>query len=192
MRIFIDMDGTIEKLYIPWIKRLNAHYGYDVQPEDVLEWDLGAVYSGLSDKQIMDELLDPTIWDEVEPMEGAAEVMQEFIAQGHELYIVTSSEYQTLPDKMDRLLFKRFPFLSWHQVVITDHKQLLDGDVLIDDGVHNLIGGNYIKILFDATYNRSFDAEGNGMIRARNWDEVRKIVQELDSEWVPSDVMPFT
>ena len=28
---------------------------------------------------------------------------------------------------------------------------------MIDDGIHNLIGGEYKKILFDAPYNRSFD-----------------------------------
>ena len=33
--------------------------------------------------------------------------------------------------------------LTWDQVIVTSRKQLIRGDVLIDDGIHNLEGGQY-------------------------------------------------
>ena len=81
---------------------------------------------------------------------------------------------------MGELLFRRFPFLSWNQLIITSRKQMIRGDVLIDDGVHNHLGGDYKKILVTAGHNRSYDAEANGMIRVRNWTEILDVIEKLD------------
>jgi 5'(3')-deoxyribonucleotidase len=83
---------------------------------------------------------------------------------------------------MDDLLFRWFPFISWDQVIITKRKQLIKGDVLIDDGIHNLEGGDYVKILMTAPHNRSYDAEGNGMIRVSSWKEIEKVISELEEQ----------
>lgn len=80
---------------------------------------------------------------------------------------------------MDDLLFRRFPFISWDQVIITSRKQLIKGDVLIDDGIHNLEGGDYIKILMTAPHNRDYDAEANGMIRVYNWKQIEEVINQL-------------
>ena len=98
------------------------------------------------------------------------------MAEGHEVYIVTATEPEHVEEKMNGLLFRYFPFLSWNQVIITGRKQLIRGDVLIDDGIHNLEGGEYKKILFTAPHNRYYDAEGNGMIRVSSWDEIVGII----------------
>ena len=58
--------------------------------------------------------------------------------------------------------------------------KLQRGDVLIDDGIHNLEGGDYMKILFSAPHNRNYDAEKNGMIRVRTWDEIVRIIDGMD------------
>lgn len=73
---------------------------------------------------------------------------------------------------MDSVLFRYFPMFTWNDVIITAHKQLINGDVLVDDGVHNLIGGSYKKLLMTAPHNREFDAESNGMTRVLNWSDV--------------------
>jgi 5'(3')-deoxyribonucleotidase len=71
------------------------------------------------------------------------------------------------------------PIPASDQLIITFHKQLLQGDVLIDDGVHNLEGGSYTKVLMTAPHNRSYDAEANGMIRVNNWSEAIAVVDRL-------------
>lgn len=80
---------------------------------------------------------------------------------------------------MQEVLFKYFPFISWNDVIIIAHKQLIKGDVLVDDGVHNLEGGDYAKILVDSPHNRGYDAEANGMIRLNNWDDIYHAICDI-------------
>ena len=65
-------------------------------------------------------------------------------------------------------------------MIITSRKQLIRGDVLIDDGIHNLEGGDYAKILVTAPHNIDYDAEANGMIRVKDWDEILSAVEMLE------------
>lgn len=55
---------------------------------------------------------------------------------------------------------------------------MIKADYLIDDGVHNLENGNFIKILMSAPHNRTYDAESNGMIRVNNWKEIYEIINK--------------
>ena len=127
-------------------------------------------------------LFEDDFWDCVKPIDGASETLQKLIADGHKVLIVTTSNYHTLASKMERVLFKYFPFLTWNDVIITSHKQLVNGDVLIDDGTHNLEGGNYFKILMTAQHNKKYDAEANGMLRVETWDEVYSAITLLAEE----------
>ena len=127
-------------------------------------------------------LFEDDFWDCVKPIDGASETLQKLIADGHKVLIVTTSNYHTLASKMERVLFKYFPFLTWNDVIITSHKQLVNGDVLIDDGTHNLEGGNYFKILMTAQHNKKYDAEANGMFRVETWAEVYSAITLLAEE----------
>ena len=113
-------------------------------------------------------------------MPGAAEALKHFMDEGHEVYIVTSTEPAPVAEQKNRLLFRYFPFLDWGQVIITRRKQMIRGDVLIDDGIHNLEGGPYKKILYTAPHNRYYDAEANGMIRVHGWDEIVRIIDSME------------
>ena len=182
MTILIDMDDTIESLLKAWVRGVNSKYGRSVSYEDITSWDVSAAFPGLTRKQVYDVLLEKGFWKDVEPTPGAAEAIQRFMAAGHEVFIVTATPYESVTEKMSDLLFRYFPFLSWKQLIITSRKQLIRGDVLIDDGVHNLEGGDYIKILMTAPHNRNYDAEANGMIRVHTWAEIEEIIRSISAE----------
>lgn len=94
------------------------------------------------------------------------------------MYVCTNTNYKTLKDKMDKVLFKYFDFLSWNDVIVTTNKQMVDADFLIDDGVHNLLGGKYKGILMDAPHNRKFNEREYNIFRAKNWQEVYAYIKE--------------
>ena len=104
------------------------------------------------------------------------------IEDGHDVLIVTASTYVTIRAKAEKVLFKYFPFLTWDDVIVTSRKQLINGDVLIDDGVHNHYGGSYRKILMDAIHNRGIDASVLGSVRVMNWDEAYIEVCKIANE----------
>ncbi len=43
---------------------------------------------------------------------------------------------------------------------------------MVDDAPHNLVGGDYIKLLYDAPHNQNFDTESHCITRVHNWGEV--------------------
>ena len=182
MTILVDMDDTIEQLLKAWINWINGKYGRSATLDDITDWNVQQPYPGLTRKQVYGVTYEPGFWKTVEPMPGAAEGLKHLIDAGHEVFIVTATPYEHMREKMTEVLFKYFPFLTWDQVIITSRKQMIRGDVLIDDGIHNLEGGNYTKIMFTAPHNRNYDAEANGMIRVRTWDEVVRIIDAMDTK----------
>ena len=182
MIILVDMDDTIEQLLKAWVDNCNRKYGYHATIDDVHSWNVTEAFPGLTREQVYGITYEPGFWASVDPVPGAAEALQRLIAKGHEIFIVTATEYEHIYEKMHDLLFRYFPFLTWEQVIITSRKQLIRGDVLIDDGPHNLVGGDYIKILYEAPHNRNYDAEANGMIRVKNWDEVEKVIDKTGQD----------
>jgi len=182
MTILVDMDDVLECLVAGWVECLNERYGTCVTPADVNDWDVGKAFPTLTHDQVFAVECEDSLWDRVRPMPGADEGLRTLLADGHTVYIVTATKYQTLRSKMEKVLFRYFPYLTWDQVIITSHKELIRGDVLIDDGPHNLSRGEYRKILFDACHNRSFDETAVGAVRVKNWAEacaeVRKIAAE--------------
>ncbi len=181
MTILVDMDDTIEQLLKAWVNSVNEKYGRNAVYEDIVSWDVSAAYPGLTREQVYGVTMQSGFWKTVEPMPGAAEALQRLMAAGHKIYIVTATPYESVHEKMTDLLFRYFPFLSWKQVILTENKQLIRGDVLIDDGVHNLEGGEYVKILMTAPHNRNYNAEANGMIRVHGWTEIEKVIRDLDA-----------
>ena len=180
MKILVDLDDTIERLLQALVKRANERFHRNATVDDVTDWSIVCAFPGIAKEQILGFMCEPDFWDTVEPVPGAAEALKHFMDEGHEVYIVTATEPEHVEGKMKKVLFRFFPFLSWNQVIVTCRKQMIRGDVLIDDGIHNLEGGEYKKILFTAPYNREYDAEANGMIRVHNWDEAVAAIDGME------------
>lgn len=182
LTVLVDMDDTIEGLSLAWCQYLNWKYGTNVPYESVNQWDVSKAFPTLTREQVYAPLLEDDFWDWVKPIDGAVEALQKMIEDGHDVLIVTASTYVTIRAKAEKVLFKYFPFLTWDDVIVTSRKQLINGDVLIDDGVHNHYGGSYRKILMDAIHNRGIDASVLGSVRVMNWDEAYIEVCKIANE----------
>lgn len=182
LTVLIDMDDTIECLLDAWIDALNKKYGRNVDPQEVNDWDVLKFYPGLSNNNLYSVFREEDFWDKVVPKGEAVEYVRKIMDDGHDVLIVTSSYYDDIGRKMRKVLFKWFPYIPWRNVIVASRKQMIRGDVLIDDGVHNLVGGAYAKILMEAPHNRAYDAEGNGMLRVKTWPEAYREVKNLAFE----------
>ena len=156
LTICIDMDDTIEYLSKAWIKWLYHQYGYHVNYEDIDSWDITKFYPHLTIEQICQPLHEPTFWDTVEPMQDAIEIIPKLKADGHKVYICTSTRYDIAPFKFDRCLFEHFPIISFKDIIMCYNKQMIKCDILVDDAPHN-IEGDYIGLLMNAPFNANFD-----------------------------------
>lgn len=178
-KILIDMDDTITHLLPAWVSELNKTHNLQVEHSDICDWDMRLFYPTLSLSQIYEPLFDDNFWDNIEPISGAQKSIKKLIDDGHEIYIVTATHYAIAKAKFEKVLFKYFPFVSTPHIITTTNKQMIKGDILIDDAPHNVIGGDYLGFLMNAPHNQGFDAESNGVIRVYNWEEIYKLINNL-------------
>lgn len=104
--------------------------------------------------------------------------------EGHDIYICTASHPDTVKYKFNEIIKKYFSFIDWKHMIIASTKQMIRCDVMIDDNPDNLRLGHYKQILLKATPNKEFFESNHGptMRRAENWDDVYKIITELEAE----------
>jgi len=180
--IACDMDDTIEYLLRSWIEWLNNQYNVYVDYNDVHDWYIGTYYPFLTDEQIFAPLFEENMWKTVKPMEDAIEYIKKIIDEGYQFYIVTSSHYKTLAYKFENVLFKYFPFIDKNNLIICNNKQLINCDILIDDGPHNIVG-NYTGILMTSPHNLSFDVDNyKNIYRVDNWKQIYDLIHKITGQ----------
>lgn len=175
------MDDTIENLLVEWLHVLNERYHRFVTPDDIRAWDIRKAYEGLSQEQVYAPLYTAELWQRVRPKWDAVKYLRQLQKDGFEIYIVTSSNLQTIQDKVESILARYFPFIHMDHIIVCSKKQMIRGDVLVDDGPHNLEGGEYGKILMTAPHNREYPAEENGMTRVSNWMEAYDAICKIEN-----------
>jgi len=177
--ILIDADDVLENLSYVWVDYLNERYGTHTKQSDLKDWDVSKAFPSLTHDQVYGVELEEELILRLAPVPDAPYYVKKLIDDGHTVYICTNTPYQILQTKLDKVIFKYFPYFTRSDVIVTAHKQLIKGDILIDDGPHNLVGGDYEKILVDAPYNETFDEKAIGAIRCYNWKEIYETVCRL-------------
>ncbi len=106
----------------------------------------------------------------------------------YEIYILSSCTVRgqedicglIFKDKYEYIL-KNLPFIKPKNIVFTSAKDVVSGDVMIDDRLSNL-GGNFkTKILFDCCYNKKYSDEELNKLnvkRAQNWLDIKKSLKK--------------
>jgi len=113
MRIFIDMDNVL----------VDFRSGIDrLTPEE----------RAAADPKHMDEV--EGIFGKMEPMPGAVEAF-EALAREHDVFILSTAPWDNPSAWSDKLLWvrKHLGEAARKRLILTHHKYLVRGDVLIDD-----------------------------------------------------------
>lgn len=181
LTILIDMDDTLENLCEVWVNQLSSLFEVDVTIDDIHQWDMTKAFPMLNKQEIYWPLDTQSLWDNVKPLPGAVEAVKKLKADGHRVVIVTAASPDSASLKLKRCLLRYFP-VKMEDVIIASQKGLIRGDVLIDDGPHNLreFGGK--RVLYTAHHNRSCDTQKYNMTRVNNWDEAYEYIQKLANE----------
>lgn len=178
--ILIDCDDVINNLCETWCGWLNQKYGTKIYYDEITEWNMLNVFSGLTPEQIYAPLSTAKFWDTVEPRQDAQMSVKLLQSQGHEVYICTASYYDTLKAKYEHFIRKQFWFIDWNHIIITQNKSMIIGDVLIDDKPSNLENFNGKRILYTAPHNQSYLAFKNDVLRCDNWQDVMNTISLLN------------
>lgn len=177
--VLIDLDDTMTYLVRAWCQCLNRRYGTNVSEGDIRGWRMSDYFPDLTEDQVFAPLGENDFWREVEPVDDAPRYIKLLLDEGYDVYVCTASSFDAIKSKFDCILGRFFPFIPLNRVIVTGRKQLIRGNVLIDDGIHNLEGGAYEKILMSRPHNQSYNAEIHGMKRVCSWKEAYDAIHRL-------------
>ena len=179
--ILVDMDDVMIDLVSHWVETLNQKYDLNVKPENITDWDMTKFFPTIPTNEIYKPLTKKKFWKDIEPINYAQFYLESMAAEGYQIYVCTSTNWKNVKYKVKYVLKKYFDFIPWENVIITAKKQFIKADYLIDDGVHNLFGGDYTKLLFTKPHNLSFHTEGTDVVRVNGWREIYNYIS-LKSE----------
>jgi len=175
MIILCDVDGVVADLLSEWVRRYNAKYDDDLSPEDITEWDMHRNVKPECGTDIHNFLRMPNLYSMVEPIPGALEGIQELRRRGHRVVFVTAAVVGSMDQKARWL--KRHGFLTdLNDLIVAQDKSLVQGQVLIDDGAHNIETFPGYALLYKAPHNEQFVWP----FRADDWAEVIDQIDEIE------------
>lgn len=176
--ILIDIDDTIIELINPWIKAINKKYNINLKLNKLTTWDLTLSFPELANKDYCSILGEEDFWKTIKPKKDAVKYVKKLIDDGYIIYLCSASDYRTINYKMSHAVFKHFPFIHWKNVIICNDKQIINADYLIDDGIHNLLGGNYEKILLTSPVNKSINEKLYNITRCNSWKDIYEYISK--------------
>ena len=181
MKILVDIDNVLVHLTTAWVKYLNKMHDLNVDAEDIRDWEIAKFFPSLTKEEVMEPLTIESFWKTVDVDVKSLLYLRKLYDEGHEIYIVTATDYRNIKAKVDYILKPYFPFINLDHLIISHDKAMIKGDVLIDDYINNLLGGDYIGILLTASHNKHINVNDFANIyRAVDWLEVYEIIQKLE------------
>lgn len=171
MKIGIDVDNCLNDFARGLISFNNIYNNENLTIEDIKSYD---IHKHVKCGEEIYEYIDlPDFFTSLNPLPYSQEVTKRLVEQ-HELYFVTATYPNHVMDKASWLML-HFPHIPIENLIVTQHKNLVNVDLLIDDHIHNIVHFPNHTILFDYAWNRNF----NTRYRAKNWLEIEKIIDEI-------------
>lgn len=143
LTILQDMDSITVDLMGPWLDDYNSQVRRPASPvlkiEDIHSWDLHKlVPEGLDIYKVIEQ---QGFFRHLPDLPGAIEGTQELLDDGHDAILLTAGS-NCAPSEKAAWVMEHMPFMK-NRLIITHArtpKEIIYGDVLIDDGPHNISG----------------------------------------------------
>ena len=159
LTIMVDIDGILNTLDTTVLEVYNEDSGDNLRPEDVTEYHIEKFVKPEYRENFKNYFLDKRVWQRIEVVKYACEVLNKLWDEGYNLIFVTKTECENMVKKRN-WLNRNFPFMGADEIrkrlYSAPKKQLIRADIAIDDGLFNLIGDRtYYSICFDKPYNQT-------------------------------------
>ncbi len=130
MRILIDMDSTTVDFFGGLWAAYEEKTGVKRTTSDVRDYDFSKFPDG---KNLVDCFLKPGFFADLMPLPGAVESVRNLVDAGHDVLIVTAPATPHSAAEKYHWCAKYLGFISPKNVIMCARKELIHGEVLIDD-----------------------------------------------------------
>lgn len=133
-KVLVDMDGVLVDLFPRWIHNYSLMSGQVLFPEDLTAYELGEI---IEDQEVLYNELD---FESVPPKLGSKAFGDLLARSDLDVYVVTYVHASNKTGHREKLewLAHYFPNLDPDRVIFTRHKELVRGDVLVEDNPGNI------------------------------------------------------
>lgn len=159
-RILIDQDSVLYDLSSPWYGAHNKDYpDHHLKAEDITGWNTQQVCDDNNcTANIYSYFDNPDIWSNGDVLGNSNEITREWLDTYKDIelgILTTAANAMSMPHKI-AWLQKHFPHIKNIMVVYKAHiKHWVSGDILIDDGLHNVENFTGIRILYGQPWNNN-------------------------------------
>ena len=171
MRILIDIDDTITNFCDVLLEDLNKIYNKNYKREEVSSW------SWLSEhfEKPWIPLEKEDFWNNIKVNQDAINFIENLRKNNNEVYLVTAAfPNDTLGIKIRTTIsFFNPELINYHNIIVCYNKSVINGDIRIDDGIHNLINNESINFLYTQPWNKNIDTRKyKNLIRMNSWNQL--------------------
>jgi len=174
--IYVDMDDTVAECDSILVGKYNmSGYGDNITlacltpPHTRIKKEVRNILRGY--------IAEPGFFFNLPVVDGCRQVLLDWHRMGHFIYFVTKPFYPSKTCFIEKLdwVDNYFPWLGRYRVIFLQEKNLLSGDVMIDDRYSFMLGFKGRRILFDL-YHRRNGRDYKGVEIATTWEEVKRLV----------------
>lgn len=166
----LDVDDLLFECVPYAIKLANEKYKFD-PPLSIHEVDRWGK-TGTRADVIFEFMDDPEFFKNQPPIKGAKEFVKK-LSKLTEIFVTTAvwPEYMTI--RFQRIL-SEFPEIQKDHILIGSRKDLIDVDILFDDGMHNILTSN---VAYPILMRRPWNQQATGIMAVNTYDEFLKLVE---------------
>lgn len=123
--------------------------------------------------------------DSLPLMNGAIKAVNEMIDRGHEVMFCTAT-YSTVMTTRALYLINHFKDIHPRNIIITGRKDVIDGDILFDDSVNNIVNSRVkVPVVVTSPWNKDL----TGYVRAEDPEDYIKIVDLVEQGYSKHDIL---
>lgn len=181
----IDLDSTLNCLVESWVDAYNKKYSDNFTINNITLWNWESLIKPECGKDIYNIIKEPGFFANLKVKEDAQEVTQWLITEKNcEIFVVTAYFPVVVLDKVS-WLDNYFPHIPSKNIIFCNEKGRFNGDILIDDGAHNIkafanSNPTSVSILIDSPWNQNLEPElENKLIRLDNWKSIKLYLKEI-------------
>jgi 5'-nucleotidase len=160
LTILVDLDSILADLDAKWYSTWNKLTGDTLHKSKVTEWATHKFCLN-QDMRVYDVLNEDGFFRDLKPIAGGIDACRVLTKDGHRIIIVTAVPEESRTAEYDKRMWVRehLPFINKKDFVSTHAKDSIRGDVLVDDGPHNIKAfreNNLTSMIatFDYLYNK--------------------------------------
>ena len=175
MTTALDVDDVLLECVPYAIKLANEKYKFD-PPLTIYEVDRWGKLGTRAD--VIFEFFTEEFFRSQPVIEGAKEFVRK-LSQMTEVFICTSVYPQFMSIRAE-MIMREFPEIPPENIYMASRKDKLNVDILLDDGMHNVIKSN---AAYPILMRRPWNQSATGMLAVNNYDEFLKLVEVISTSY---------